>query len=322
MTMHHRQTRTSGKKARQTNTLNWWKQQGKLHIQPLRGASALKAKRLNDKLSKRRSRAHALARAPELPPQILRNHDQKRYKKKTKTGKAKWESAGGADTTASHSTIQCKTQQQQQQEAANVKKKSTKQSSSGSQVARVDGDGCQGSQARRISESERFLPISQRRGLSPEQPLSSKRQKTASAEDNPAAATVLTESMGDLNDRRTLAEQPELALVAMDSTTALTKPTPFEKTTSVPTPRNQEPSAENSGANARESLEDLKAALEEHVPLEEAADPAATERCRLILKSMLKMVFSDTIHQSSRIRPVVNRSFGSIQLLVNLRIEC
>jgi len=91
-------------------------------------AVALEAKRLNGRLRQRCSQAQALARAPELPSQILCNYDQKRYKqKKTKTGKAKWESVGGADTTASHSTNLCKTQQQQQ--AANVKKL-TKQPSS------------------------------------------------------------------------------------------------------------------------------------------------------------------------------------------------
>jgi len=55
-----------------------------------------------------------------------------------------------------------------------------------------------------------------------------------------------------------------------------------------------------------EQVQELKAALEEGLPLDKASDPASTHRCLLILQRLLKLSFSHAI-QSSGIRTVIKK---------------
>ena len=117
---------------------------------------------------------------------------------------------------------------------------------------------------------------------------------------------VVTTSVGAPLHTRTKADEELLTPEAIVSTTVvctMTKSTSEEEATK--NPEEEEPSTENRVKGAsKKCLRGLMAALESELPLlEEAADPAATERCRLILKSLLKAVFLDPM-QSSRLRRV------------------
>ena len=104
----------------------------------------------------------------------------------------------------------------------------------------------------------------------------------------------------------------ELAAVALVSTSVSTT---LEKMAQEL--ESNKPSTENS-SNECDKIKILKAALEKELPLVDAGDPTATERCHLVLQSLLQLAFTVPI-QLSQVRPALKkfRNYPTLSKLAN-----
>jgi len=150
---------------------------------------------------------------------------------------------------------------------------------------------------RMTSESE-HLPLSKKQHRSKEQLLPNKCQKIDSTEKGHSVMDVEA-SVGVVT-----CSNPELASVAVHSVTGKTNNKQSPETTTRNPDRTESPIEDSSKTS--ESIQILKAALEELLPLNQTINPTVMEHCHSTLQSLLQLTFSEAL-QSSGIHRVIKK---------------